>query len=258
MVDDAIRAERAGGWLVYYRADCSLDRIFAAAASPGEVLKQSSKTRTRRVGEWVVKESRFNCGRGLLKHTFRRERYRRAWRAALFLHAHGISVPAPVALIERSAGPVVLGNVFITEYLDGHHNVEDYARGLLGARQGDVDVFLAGIAEAVNALCASGAYHADLSGKNIYTKDGSRFWFIDLDEVVLNRPYTDKQRLENHAQLYDSFCDIWDSDVLEPFIVRMLPACYDAQAWLSRVRRAQKQRRDRQIAIWRRQGKPSF
>jgi hypothetical protein len=57
------------------------------------------------------------------------------------------------------------------------------------------------------------------------------------------------------VQLYDSFCDILGDDLLEPFLAQMLPEDLDYAAWSKDVRRGQAARRQRQIAIWRKQGR---
>ena len=244
------------GLTIYHRPEIEPERVLDAL-SGGEILKESSKSLTRKVGDWLVKSSRFDYGRGPLKHTVFRSRYRRAWRAAWRLQDHGIQVPAPYAMVERHCLGAILGNTFISGYLDGFVTVEEYAGRLVAAKASPHDVrqFLADIADAINALCAAGAYHADLSGKNILTNDGKTFYFIDLDTVVLDRPCSDRLRMKTHIQLYDSFCDRWGIDHLGPFVQRMLPSTCDQEHWLDAVQAAQQARRARQIERWRKQGR---
>jgi tRNA A-37 threonylcarbamoyl transferase component Bud32 len=212
----------------------------------GVLLKKSDKFRTRRVGDWVVKET---TARGLiptLKLTLLRKRYRRAWEAARFLQSQGIHVPAPIAYAEGGAFGIVTGNAVISEFLDGHRNVEDHARALEAESPHDraqAESFLSAVADAVNALTAAGAYHSDLSGKNIFTADGQTCRFIDLEAVRLNRRYTRVERLTNHVQLCDSFCDLWDDELLGPFIEKMTPRDWDGKAWFAKVRQVQRRRR---------------
>ena len=89
------------------------------------------------------------------------------------------------------------------------------------------------------------AFHADLSGKNIFTKDGSKFYFIDLDGVVLSAHYTEELLLKNHIQLYDSFCDFCDHNTLARFHARMLPETEHLETWMRRVVEGQRARRRR-------------
>ena len=223
----------------------------------GEILKESEKFWTRRVGHVVVKETRRRSFMQTLKSTLFRKRYRRAWEVAHFLKGQGILVPTPIAYAESGALgfgagtlSIVTGSATVSEFLDGYCNVEEYGRFLereSPADRGRVDSFLSVVADAVNALTETGAYHSDLSGKNIFTADGRACTFIDLEAVHLNRAYTRAERLKNHVQLYDSFCDLWDEDLLGPFIAKMTPEEWDDDVWFAEVREAQRARRSRHV-----------
>ncbi|NIA12561.1 MAG: hypothetical protein GWP08_00675 [Nitrospiraceae bacterium] len=257
--DEGVRTERRGTVHMQVCAGIGVDAVLAAVRSPGTVLKESKKSLTRRVGDWVVKSSRTEGGLGVLKHTFARARYRAGWLAAHHLARHGVLVPRPVAFIETGWGGVITGNAMVSEYLDGFRNVEQHAASLSEASAGreTIDAFLNALAGAVNALCASGVYHADLSGKNVFTDDGERFYFIDLDGVQLGVDYTDERRMKNHAQLYDSFCDLFDDAIMEPFIHAMWPEGPVPDDWMARACSAQRKRRARVMARWRKQGRGS-
>ncbi len=110
-----------------------------------------------------------------------------------------------------------------------------------------MEVFLNELARSVNRLEQSGAYHADLSGKNIFTKDGKVFYFIDLDDVLLGAPSSAESRLKNHIQLYDSFCDFVPESILRAFIAGMAAPATDFDAWFRRVQEGQKIRRARHL-----------
>jgi hypothetical protein len=162
-----------------------------------------------------------------------------------------------MAYIERSAFGIIWFNATISERLAGFRNVERYA-----AEELDVDRdpdhirhFLGSLAASVNALGAAGAYHSDLSGKNIFTNDGKTFYFIDLDAVYLHTACGDRLRLLNHVQLYDSFCDQFPDALLGPFIEKMIPDENRPGNWLGRVRAAQQKRRAITEAKWRKQGR---
>ncbi len=259
--DDTLVCVRQGMLKIKHRRDVPLDRVLAALETPGECLKTSRKSDTRKVDAWVVKESLMQGGVGILKHTMQRARYRQGWVASRFLERHGVPVPRPLAFVEWGWGGVITGNAFISSFLEGYRNVEQYAREeLLDADAAACARFLAGLADTVNGLTATGAYHSDLSGKNIFTKDGAHFCFIDLDGVVLGETYSDTLRMKNHVQLYDSFCDWWGPELLDPFIMRMVltngeipgtdPAIRSSlgqsrnlDAWLVRVHEGQQQRR---------------
>lgn len=248
-----IVVERIRGRTVYRRKEVALASVLAAMETPGETLKRSKKSETRRVGEWVVKASRTDTLLEPIKRMFWRRRYRQGWIASRSLEMQGVAVPRAIAFVERTLFGLAIGTCLISEYLEGVHTVEDHARALVarGADTEGIKAFLSALADAVNALCATGTYHTDLSGKNILTKDGATFLFIDLDGVVIGRPYTGKIRMKNHVQLYDSFCDLWNQETLDPFITRMLPSGYDPQTWLCHVHQGQAKRRARIETIWR-------
>lgn len=245
------------GAIFYRRSDVSLEAIKRALTAQGKVLKSSPHSETRLVDSWVVKASRRNSIIGAVKHAAERRRYRHAWIAARHLESHGVAVPTPRAFVEFNRYGLTLASAFVMDYLAEHCNVEHYAGALVQQKASGetIHAYLAALAEAVNALVASGAYHADLSGKNILTRDGARFVFIDLEGVEIGRPYTPRLRLKNHTQLYDSFCDFWDDEFLEPFLARMIPDDVDYRGWCKRVRMTQRMRRARQMSIWRRQGR---
>ena len=224
--------------------------LIEAIESPGEILKRSSKNETRLVGEWVVKKSRFEGGLGPLKRTLARGRYRQAWRAANHLHMRGVRVPQPLAYAEWAMCGIIFGNATVTKFLDGCVNVEVFAAKLAVENNPrlSLDEFFAGLASAVNRLAETGAYHADLSGKNIFTRDGQQFHFIDLDGVSVGLPYTDARRLKNQVQLYDSFCDFCNHETLAEFHALMLPEKSDYEEWMRAIVRAQKARRRRHVS----------
>lgn len=259
--DMSVHVTRKDGLTFHLRGGTTPEGVLAALAVPGERLKESKKSLTRRVGDWVIKESLPQSGIGPLKHTFRRSRYRQAWVAANFLANRGVLAPEPIALVERTFLGVILKNIFICEYLDGFVNVEEFVKHLISANttpipqssksptpsyfQRVLQDFFAGLAAAVNRLTDTGAYHTDLSGKNIFTRFGKTFCFIDLDAVVVGKRYTDDLRMKNHVQLYDSFCDFVGDDFLVPFISSILPNGHHVRDWFPNVREAQRARRAR-------------
>lgn len=245
LLNDNVTATRRGPATVYHQRTVSAQAILDALESPGETLKASRKTNTRRVDGWVIKESRFEAGAGPLKHTFNKGRYRQAWIAANHLADHGDLTPAPLAFVERGRLGVITANAFVSKYLNGYCNVEQYVARIVKRPNAlnEVTRVLDALAQAVNYLLDSGACHSDLSGKNILTNDGTAFYFIDLDSVVLGQAYTRERCLKNHIQLYDSFCDLLGDRILVPFITSMLPLGLDIRSWMPTIREGQLRRR---------------
>lgn len=246
LCDESIQVYRQPGRCIYLAKEISLEQVEETLQTPGLMMKRSTKALVRRVGNWVVKESQGLWFTELIRHTARKSRYRRAWIAAHHLRRHGIWVPAPIAFMEFGCFGFLTGNQMISEYLDGFVNVEKFVHEQVkrGVEKEALRVFFEHLAGAVNRFSASGAYHEDLSGKNIFTQDGQQFYFIDLDAVAIGPQVNETRRLINHVQLYDSFCDFVEADLLASFIGQMTPSEYSFPAWIDRVRAGQHARRD--------------
>ena len=250
------RILRHWGKKVYLRNDVTDKQLETLLNHPGEVLKSSRKAEVRRVGHWVVKESRGAMVLRTVRHTLLRRRYRRPWLAAHHLRANGVGVPEPLAFVEKKRLGLVRGTTYVFQYLAGQVNSEEFLLSLLkqGAGADVIGGFLDRLAESINSIEAAGAHHTDLSGKNIFTREGDRFFFIDLDAVSLDTAISEEARFKNHVQLYDSFCDALNDSLMVPFIEKMLPAEFDLRVWMPRVRKAQQERRAAVEAKWEKQG----
>ncbi len=252
-----IHVARDGVCTYYLTPGVTVGAVKEALATEGETLKASPKSLTRRVEGWVVKESTGNTLPNLIKHTAARWRYRRGWTAARFLASRGVGVPKARAFMEERAGGVIWRQAYLCDYLDGCENVEQFARRLVegDATEAQIGNFLKFLAQAVNGLCGAPAYHADLSGKNIFTKTGAEFYFIDLDSCQIRKAPRGLDLLKNHVQLYDSFCDVWDDATLDPFLEDLSRLSVGRGEWLRMVKAGQAQRRAEQEAKWASQGR---
>jgi tRNA A-37 threonylcarbamoyl transferase component Bud32 len=247
-----LRTGRVGNLYVTYRGDLTAQEVLELIAKPGDTLKSSWKSDTRRVGKYVVKDTR---GKGLvsiIKHTFQRARNRLGWTAALALEERNVPAPRAIAFVEARWFGIILGNVIVSEYLDGFHNMEEEARQMIEAGAGGEAVtgYLERLGDTVAGLETAGVCHNDLAGKNVLTRDGSSFVFIDLDGILLDQPYVEKHRFRNHVQLYDSLLDYFDSEHLLAMLRRLLPDGIDEADWMKRVVEAQRVRRERTLAKW--------
>ncbi len=256
VVEDMV-TECCGNAVVRRRADISCERLLETIAAEGEILKISPRSETRRVNGLVVKGSAGGALKGLLERSIRRNRFRRGWAAGLYLEQQGVSVPRVEGFVETGRWGMISGSYLIMEYLEGTCNVERFMAEMIqdGASENRIRTFLRELAQALNGLQEAGAFHQDLSGKNILTRKGEIFYFIDLESILPVEQYTRKMHYKNHVQLYDSFCDFLGDDMLEPFLAQMLPQDQDYATWSKVVRRGQAARRSRQISIWRKQGK---
>ena len=253
-----IVTEPSGVLRIVHNADISANEIRELLEQPGATLKRNRKSHTRRAGEYVVKSSEGPLPIELIRHSLDRGRYRRGWKAANHFALHGVFAPRPVAHIEWSFAGLIWGHATITTFIEGCEDVEHfYDRHLRESAEPFVQAaYLNRLAVAVNAVIATGAIHTDLAGKNIRTRDGNTFYFIDLDGVLLDCPFDESRQLQLHVQLYDSFIDRCNDDLLVPFIAALQPRNHgDFDSWMVRVKAAQALRRARTVAAWKREGK---
>ena len=254
---DSVKRTRLKSWTVYHDDGVTPASVLEAIESGGEILKSSKKSRVHRIGDWVVKMAGGSWLSRIIRLTFKKARYRRGWFAANHLVAHEVGCPVPIAYAERSLLGLIFQHALVSVYLEEERNVEVFSRALIqrGGSQDTFSMYLSKLAMAVNALTASGAFHGDLSGKNIFTRDGESFRFIDLDSIEIGVEYTEAMRLKNHVQLYDSFCDDMNDALLVPFLKAMLPASIDPRVWMPKVRKAQEVRRHKTEEKWAKQGR---
>ncbi len=191
---------RFRGMNAYYREDVTSEQLETLMSHEGEVVKQTRKVCVRSVGHWIIKSRRSAMAGALLFPKRNEARHVCGWCAGNYFRACGIRVPEPLAYMEYGIAGIITRSWHIFENLFECRDVE-------GADELRLSSFLYHLAVAINSLADNGAYHGDLSGKNIFTRDGVRFYLIDLDAVELNVPYDEERRLKNHVQLYDSFCD---------------------------------------------------
>jgi Lipopolysaccharide kinase (Kdo/WaaP) family len=230
--DPPIQTLRRGRMRLQLFEETDPEKVIRALEKPGEVLQNTRKRAVRRVDDWVIKASRFNRGSGVVKHTFRRDRYRIGWRASVALFQRGVPVPRPRAFIEHGVFPIITGNTLISDYLHDCVDVKSWAEQHVEDERGPSPAdFFAGLGDAINAFHGAGAYHQDLKTDNILTPDGESFYFIDLDDVVLDRPCPDSIRLKNHVQLYYGFSEIFPEETLLDFVSSMKPQGIPAEQW---------------------------
>jgi hypothetical protein len=169
----------------------------------------------------VIKRSVGPAAVQLAKLSLLRHRYRRGWIAACHLLEHGVPAPTPVAFVEHTRAGLICGNALITEFIDGCVDVETHLDQMLasGAPRAPVQSYLERLAEAVNSLADCGAHHTDLAGKNILTRLGQLFFFVDLDGIIVTgAPGFRRRRRETRPSI-----DLFQRD--DPVLaVRKIPA----------------------------------
>lgn len=238
-----------------YLQEYSINEIESAINGSWNILKRSKKALIGRHGKFVLKKRPGRNGIETVKHIA--ENNRNSWDVALKLITSDVSIALPVAFAVYGLGPLHWASITVTRFIEGAMDIEAFADQMVAREASEVEIasYLAKIAAAVNKLNASGVYHNDLAGKNILTTDGSKFYFIDLDGIEMDRPYDREHRMRNHVQLYDSLNDRWGDSQLVPFIEQMMGPESNTNAWLDELKRRQQTRRQRTEAIWRKQGR---
>ena len=243
---------RQGNLKIYLTDNVDPDEVIEAMHAPGDLLHESPKSHTKRVGKWVVKSSLSKNGVGLLKHTFNRSRYRRAWRAGFHLLALGVPVPTPRAFIERGRFGVIAGNVIVSDYIEGCVTARAHLERLAekNAQPEEVLEFLERLAESVNRFSSTGVYQNDFKCDNVLTRNGTEFFFIDWDDMLLDHPYDSESIIRNHVQISYDVWKLWDEDMVRPFIAHMLPEGRSLDEWMTRVRVGLEERFRNEEAVW--------
>src|SRR5690606_21021118 len=122
-----------------------------------------------RIHNRVIKEVRAHDVWEWLRQTRHRGRLIESFDIARYLIHRNVLVPTPRAVADWRYMGMVYRAAVVWDYLDGYENVEVFGRSL---PRDEAPAFLTGLANAINQLTAAGAYHTDLSGKNIFTLDG--------------------------------------------------------------------------------------
>jgi hypothetical protein len=214
-------AERADGLIIRRRRDWPAENIFAALRAHEEAkrLRDARLVKESRNG-WVTvvqaADARY-AGRSVVKeHRFLLPiRVRRAWLVAHAFTVRGLPVPQHLALVERRRFGTTRAAWLISRHLE---NAQDFDR-YLDSHPSAPSEFFRQLADALSKLLSYGIYHGDLSGKNVLVEelghDRWRFYFLDLESVILWRKPTRRRRRKNVAQLYRSirrWCDAYQND----------------------------------------------
>ncbi len=213
--------ERADGLVVRRRRDWPTEEILAALRAHEEakrlrdarLLKQSRKSSVtavqtrdlRYTPRVVVKESRFVLP----------IRVRRAWVVAHAFTVRGLPVPQHLAVVERRKFGITRAAWLIARHLENAQDLDRYLESHPNVQR----EFFSQLAQTISTLFGYGIYHGDLSGKNLLIEENGhgrrKFYFLDLESVIMWRKPTHRRRRKNVAQLYRSirrWCDPYQND----------------------------------------------
>lgn len=189
----------------------------------GNLIKTSKKATCMRVDNVFIKLTNFPLIEGIFRHTFLRGRYKAPWEISILATELGIPVPTPIFYLENLYLGLPWQSIFASEFIHNSVDVETFAKKIVQSNlQKQLENMLFEIVKIVTLLWSHNLYHKDLSGKNILTTDGINLFLVDLDSVKIISSITLKHKVKNLTQLYDSFCDFVEEEILKSCIFSLL------------------------------------
>ncbi len=226
--------------------DIFLSEIFIT----GKILKKTLKTSSFQWRSYFVKKTNYPIFEGIFRHLFLSNRCRNAWNISNYLiHSH-IPTPKPIAYLEMLNFSLPYQHFFLSEYLYDSYNVEIFIKDNIYSKKGiTLDTFFNTMKKFLVFLWEKGIYHKDLSGKNLLTVDGKNIYLIDLDSTYLINRFTIKYKIRNLIQIYDSFCDFVDEEILKDLIFTVLSdsSSNELTTIYNKIKQLQKQRRTQHL-----------
>lgn len=227
-----------------------VEKILFQVSIPDKLLKETPATSSFQLNSYFVKKTRYSLLEGTFRHLFLSKRCRNAWNISNYLFNNGICTPHPIAYIELMKFSFPYQHLFISEYLFGSYNIEVFIRDNIYIKKGiTLSDFFNTIQRLITLLWEKGIYHRDLSGKNLLTINGEKIYLIDLDSTHLINRIDMKYKIKNLTQIYDSFCDFVDEDILRNLIYSTLYDFrkYELEKIYSQIQQLQRQRRAQHI-----------
>ncbi len=226
------------------------DDILNELYTKGKIIKETSKTSSFHLGVYFIKKTNYHFIEGAFRHVLLSKRCRNAWNISNYLIKSGIHTPQPIAHFETLKFYLPYQHFFISEYLQENCNVEVFIKNNIYIKKNiTIDNFFHTLKKLLILLWEKGIYHKDLSGKNLLTISGDNIYLIDLDSVCLISPFQIKYKIKNLIQIYDSFCDFVNEEILKDLIFTVLSniSINELKTIYSRIKRLQEQRRIKHI-----------
>lgn len=126
----------------------------------------------------------------------------KSWIAANGLLVRGIDTPLPLAVVERTRGPLCREAFLITRFLPGASELNACVQAGVPAER--KEAFIAALAAVLRRMHDRGIYHADMKSNNILVQEagaGWRFSLIDLDRTYFTAGLDAGRRINNLAQI---------------------------------------------------------
>ena len=128
----------------------------------------------------VIKRHNFKSRWQRFKRYFRRTKSSRSWYYSKLLKNNNVSIPQPVAYIEKRFGPFRGISYFLYEYVEGIQG-EEYFRQLSHSPEKAASA-MASILDTIDAIQSLHLIHGDIRLAN-FIFNGKKLYLIDFDDV---------------------------------------------------------------------------
>lgn len=226
------------------------DTFLSEISNRGRILKKTSKTSSFQWHSYFIKKTDYPILEGIFRHLFLPNRCRNAWNISNYLTHYHVPTPKPIAYLEILKFSLPYQHFFLSEYLSDSYNVEIFVKNEIYSKKGiTLENFFNTIKKFLILLWGKGIYHKDLSGKNLLTVNGETIYLIDLDSTYLINHFTIKYKIRNLVQIYDSFCDFVDEEILKDLIFTVLSdlSLDELTIIYNKIKVLQKQRREQHL-----------
>lgn len=190
----------------------SLFKIVITEKPPEFVTQPDSLTEIR---EFTICVKRYNYQNFFyaLKTLFRKSRGKKVWEKAQILLNLQVSIPYPLAYLERRNFGLLKESLFVTTWIDNAFSLEQFFENnfkeiFKGAHLKEKHHFINQVAHYLKNIHDLGIFHRDLKSKNILVKTQDKqyhFYLLDLDSLKIKRNLSYKNRLKDLARLNMSF-----------------------------------------------------
>jgi len=216
----------------------------------GKIIKETSKSVSLQLDNYFIKKTKYNPFEGGFRHLFLSNRCRNIWYISNYLTNYEILTPKPIAYIEALTYSMPYQHYFISEFLYNSYNIEVFIKNEIYKEKGvSFYNFFNTLSKMILSLWEKGIYHKDLSGKNLLTINGQEIYLVDLDSTIIKKHLDIKYKIRNLIQIYDSFCDFLEEDILKNFIFSVLPELTNNEldSVYHKIQLLQKERREQHL-----------
>jgi len=214
----AFSVQEEKGLTVYRRRDFPMDRLHRVIGdhlslvkeTPSALVKHSPEINVSLLKDGgskiCVKQFRYPRFWDRFKEGFRLSKGLRSWIAGNGLRTRGIPALGILAFVEKRKALGVQESFLLMEALETGQELDRYLfNGLGGFKK--KRLFIEAFAEWLSRFHKMGLYHQDMKACNILVseyREGWDFYFLDLEDILLDEKVDEKKVFKNFLQLHTS------------------------------------------------------